>query len=62
MCGRCGTRPEEWKADPNIYVGWAERCMGCEVLEQETANLDPDASKGVRVMLRRNRPDLEHGG
>lgn len=62
VCPGCGTRGEEWRADPVAYVGWTERCPGCEVLAQEQDNLDPKNAKGVRVMLVRNDPSLDHGG
>lgn len=51
VCEHCGTRKEVWDADPNAYVGWQDRCKGCEVIEQEKDNIDQAHSKGVKVML-----------
>ena len=49
-CGGCGTRKDDWEDDPDAFVGWHERCPGCERLEQERANVEKDA-KGIRYRL-----------
>lgn len=55
-CPGCGTMPEEWERDPVAYVAGSSRCLGCEALEQERANV-PDHAKGVRIYLTPNPHD-----
>lgn len=47
---QCGTRAEEWDANPHAYVAVTERCPGCELLAQEDANI-PENALGVRKLL-----------
>jgi tRNA(Ile2) C34 agmatinyltransferase TiaS len=50
VCDECGTRTEEWEREDYPYVGWTQRCKGCEALEQEKDNVGED-NRGVKVML-----------
>lgn len=50
-CSGCGTHPDEWQADADAYVGWLERCPGCERLEQEENNI-PEAKRSSRSIKR----------
>lgn len=52
-CPDCGTRAEEWEANPDAYVGHVRRCAGCEVVEQTNADLPTDRKliRGVKVGL-----------
>ena len=37
-CSGCGTRPDDWRENPDAYVGDVEICQGCARLEQERQN------------------------
>lgn len=47
---RCGTRREEWVADPDAYLGDLDHCEGCDRLEREQDNI-PEGAKGVHTRL-----------
>lgn len=49
-CSGCGTRRDEWQADPDAYISVHETCPGCQRLEEEQANVS-DSSKGVKLAL-----------
>lgn len=51
QCGTCRTRKDEWKKDPDAYVGNIEQCPGCERLEQERENADQLKGKGLKIGL-----------
>ena len=65
ICRDCGTRDSEWAKDRFAYVADTERCPGCEILEQENDNMAKERAdgkmKGVRVFLRRPRPEDDEG-
>ena len=48
-CPGCGTRPEEWKDDPDAYVPDPVHCRGCEV----KARGDDDFAKAKKGTYRR---------
>ncbi len=50
-CPGCGTRKDEWEADPFAFISGSERCPGCELLAQERKNIEEEGSDGVRVFL-----------
>jgi len=37
-CGGCGTRQDEWDADPHAYVSDHYQCAGCARLAEEQEN------------------------
>lgn len=49
-CSGCGTRADEWEADPLAYLGDIVSCPGCVALDQERDNV-PEGTKGVRLRL-----------
>jgi hypothetical protein len=49
-CPNCGTREEDWAEDKFAFVGWHDRCLGCEAVEQERKNI-PEGALGMRVKL-----------
>lgn len=51
VCEGCGTREETWQRDPFAYVGWIDRCKGCEVIKQEEDNVPAGQEKGVKISL-----------
>lgn len=52
LCSGCGTHSDEWKDDPDAYVGWLESCKGCERLEAENSNIpDGKASPAIKRFL-----------
>jgi hypothetical protein len=51
VCPRCGTRPAEWEADREAYVGQTHLCPGCEVRHQEQQNVPSDAADYTVVYL-----------
>lgn len=51
VCGRCGTRAEDWQDDPFAYVGQHQLCPGCEVKGQEEENVAEPARPYTDVYL-----------
>ncbi len=51
ICKGCGTRPEEWEANPNAYIGDIYKCEGCVRLEGERENAAESTEKGLHVRL-----------
>lgn len=49
-CDGCGTRPDEWEADPNAYIGDFYTCPGCLRLEEERDNIGEN-KRGVHTRL-----------
>ncbi len=45
VCRGCGTRQEEWEADPEAYLGDLVFCPGCERIHQESGNI-PEGEHG----------------
>jgi hypothetical protein len=58
VCVGCGTRKDEWKENRFAFVGNAEICPGCELMEMERENIPP-GTKGVKTFLVRNDPDID---
>jgi hypothetical protein len=52
-CSACGTRADEWKADPYFYVAKAVRCRGCELTMQTKKSIKPEDGDGWQVRLDR---------
>lgn len=51
VCEGCGTRKEDWKDDQYAFVGWIERCRGCETIDLEKENVPDGQEKGVKISL-----------
>lgn len=48
-CNGCGTHPDEWERDPDVYVGHLEECPGCSRLEAEDQNI-PAGKRSSRAI------------
>ena len=57
-CVRCGTRQDEWDANPNAYLGDIYHCEGCARLAQEEKNAE-DLAPGAHIRLLPERMALE---
>lgn len=51
-CKGCGTRKEDWAADPLAYVGDIEICPGCVVISEEEQNVGDQKGAHIRLVTR----------
>ena len=49
-CSGCGTRRDEWEADPDAYISIHEPCPGCVRIEEEQQNIG-EKDRGMKVGL-----------
>ncbi|MFE3196823.1 hypothetical protein [Embleya sp. NPDC059237] len=50
ICEGCGTRAAEWDEDRFAYITTTFRCPGCELIDQERAQV-PESERGMKVGL-----------